>query len=450
MAITFRIQDFLYPFSLVRLHRFLDKSQYFDTETMAVYQNRRLRTIIKQAVTFVPFYRDAFARLRLTADDIRTVQDLKKLPVLSKDMLKQSPAAFLAENNRRFSPRACTTSGSSGEPMVLYHDKAAAILEFCHYWRYWGWGGYRLGMPFADFSLAHFSNMAQEMIADFSRITRRLTLNPAFLSDTTIARYTAALEQHGIRFLKGSPSTLYVFAHLIRKHGLACPPVRCIFTTGELLLPYQRTYLAETFGTRIIDSYGLMERTAAITQCEHGTYHIHAEYGIIEIEKDEKLSSNHLTAGTLISTALHNYVMPLIRYRIPDIIEYETDPAVCPCGRTLPVIKKIHGRQQDALITPSGRIITNLFIIPEDVPGIALFRIVQKTPDAITVTITPSLAYTDETPRHLTAALNRILHNEMRIDVTVEEDMPPPQTYKQKTVTSSVYQEYLAQNREGR
>jgi hypothetical protein len=152
MPIDFSIRDFCYPLSIYRLRRTFERTQWLSPGELAAYQNQRLAGIIRHACDHVPYYRRLFNNLGLSSRDIQTVDDLKKLPILSKSAVRESAADFVADNASRYRPRAFTTSGTTGSPLQFYLDKNARILEFVYYWRHWSWAGYRLGDLFAQLS----------------------------------------------------------------------------------------------------------------------------------------------------------------------------------------------------------------------------------------------------------------------------------------------------------
>ena len=156
MAIDFRLRDFFYPAGLWRLHRQFERTQWLPPEEIRAYQERRLAVILHEAFARVPYYRQLLADRRLSPADIRGIDDLGKLPILTKDALRKAGRALVVAAASRFHPCVCRTSGTSGAPLTLYFDKHANILEFVYYWRHWSWAGYRLGDRFAELGSLYF------------------------------------------------------------------------------------------------------------------------------------------------------------------------------------------------------------------------------------------------------------------------------------------------------
>jgi len=415
MSIDFKIRNFAHPLTIAKLHNFMEKSQWFPREQMREYQLKRLKAMVRHCYDNIPYYKRLFDSVSLKPTDIKSLEDLKKIPTLTKEMVRRNFEALTARNVKRYTPSLCCTTGTSGEPVSFYSDKASKVLEFCYYWRYWSWAGYSLGMPFADFSLHAFLDSEVNVIVKYSRLTRRLLLNPAHLSMKNLDLFVSAIRKKRCRFLKGCPSTLYAFSILLKKKGVTDLPMKCIFTTGELLLPHQRKDIEKAFHCSIIDSYGHMERTAAISQCPSGQYHIHSDYGILEVKRNEQLSGREGMAGTVIGTNIYNYAMPLLRYNVNDLVELDSSGRICECGRQLPLCKEIIGRRQDIISTPDGKLLTNVFILYGILEGVIWAQIIQEDISTLRVRIVKDNCFNPATERVFFDKLRGLVGGQMKL-----------------------------------
>jgi len=403
MSVELRFGDFFHPLSIVALKRFMDRSQWFDGETLRQYQLRRLNQILRHACDQSPYYQERYPRR------IESLDELKTLPVLTKELLRTHGRALLAANHRRFHPIPCQTSGTTGSPVRFYLDKSANVLEFCYYWRYWGWAGYRLGVPFADLGLHYFLDRDVERVSHFDPLTRRLSLNAAQLSEKNVGELARAIRRHRARFIKGPPSGLFMLATLLERQGIRDLSMAGAFTTGECLHSHQRRAIERVFSCRVQDSYGHMERTVGVCQCPEGGYHINSEYGILEMERVDELSTEETEVGRVIGTSLHNFAMPLIRYRTGDLIEIKRDEKRCACGRGLPLCARILGREQDLLVTPDGRYIANAAILFNFVKGVQGFQIVQHERDRFVVRVVADAEFTSKERDRVVRTLRRLV-----------------------------------------
>lgn len=417
MSIDFKIKDFFYPLPILSLRAFLEKSQWLSREELEAFQLKRLKMILRHSYENIPYYRDLFDRLKLVPGDFESLDDLKKIPPLDKEILRKNFKLLTATNAKKFNPYLYRTSGTSGEPLEFNLDRSSNILEFCYYWRYWSWAGYRLGSSFAEFSLHRFLNANVEDISQYSRPFNRLVLNPSQISYENIDKFVKEIKKHRPLFLKGAPSTLYIFSLLLEKRGYDSLSFKAVFTTGEVLLPFQREKIEKVLHCKILDSYGHMERTVAISQCPLGSYHIHPEYGILEVDKNKGLSSGKKEIGRIIGTSLHNFAMPLLRYRVDDLIEIDPHHQRCECGRALPLVEKIHGRGQDIIITKEGKFVTNIFIFFEFWEGISWHQLIQEDIDKFRLNLLKDTNFNEKSIAEKMKGLRSILGKDASIDL---------------------------------
>lgn len=440
MAVEFKIQDFFHPVDILRLKLSLDRSQWFSKEELQTYQHQRLGLVLDHAYTHVPYYRNLFNKLKLKPQDIKTAEDLTRIPPLNKSMLKKNFRSLIADNARKFNPQLCRTSGTTGEPTEFYQDRPSNILEFCYYWRYWSWAGYKLRDQFAEFTLYHFLNSEINQIVDYAPLTSRLMLNPAQLSYEKINNFISALKKYRPQFLKGSPSSIYIFANLLDKTDISPVKFKAIFTTGELLLPHQRKKIENTFLCRIFDSYGHMERTIAICQCPRGQYHVNSDYGLLEMEDVETAPSSDLVSGRIIGTSLYSFAMPLIRYESNDNVVIPIGPKRCECGRGLPLCETIVGRTQDIITTPNGRFLSNVFILFDILEGVLWSQIIQEKIDTFKVRLVQDKNFSTEKFQEFMGQLRLLLGKEAEIEIEYlpEKILPTLLSQKYKPVISAL------------
>jgi phenylacetate-CoA ligase len=122
--------------------------------------------------------------------------------------------------------------------------------------------------------------------------------------------------------------------------------------------------------------------------------------------------------------------MPLLRYEVGDVVEFEEPADPCPCGRTLPLIRRILGRQEDVVITPDGRVLTTLFIVFNQIQGVSLGQVVQEESDRLVLRVVRAADYTEQSEADLLATVRRYVGPDMRVAV----EYPSAETLRQQTV----------------
>jgi len=458
VGIEFRLREFFAPVTIWRLRRTFERTQWMPPDERRAYQDRLLRATVCHAYERVPYYRDQFDRVHLKPDDIRTAADLSKVPILDRAAVRAAGGRLVARGAR---PRSTTTtSGTTGEPVTVHFDYRANALEFVYYWRWWSWAGYRLGERFAQVVIEPFLRRpaGDERPVIWQPLCRRLMINAVALAPARAGVIAEALRRYRPRFLKGTFVGLYALARLLAGAGVEIDPMRAAFSTAGHLPPAWRGLIERTFGCQVLDGYGHMERCVAISQCPAGGYHVCDDYGLLELLRPARVMSLPPSWGKVrmggnppppplpspvkgegtaetpasladdrsgappgssgrraIGTSLHNRAMPLIRYETGDLVEPAAPDAVCPCGRTLPLVTAIVGRCEDIVITPSGRVVSGLFIVHHHVPGVEFVQFIQAEPDRLIVRICRGADYNATSERALRVLLERLVGQTMRI-----------------------------------
>jgi phenylacetate-CoA ligase len=418
LPVDFKTRDFFYPIGILRLRRFFERSQWLPLEELKAYQEERLLRVIDHAYYHVPYYRRLLDERHLHPRDLRKLEDLSELPFLTREDVRSNFDVLCADNAKRFRPAQEFTTGSTGTPLTFLVDRPSNILEFVYYWRHWSWGGFHLGDPFVQLRWECFHrrpNMTEKLWQYQPRF-RRLLLNSVRISRERIGEYARALRKFQPRFIHGRPSNLYCLALFLREQRLDDIPFKAAFTGGEVVLPEHREMIEKTFGCKVLDHYGHMERCMAVTQCPEGSYHINLEYGILQLTEEKKLRHG-ATLGRVVCTSLHKMAMPFLRYKIEDILELYPEEKRCPCGRTLPLVKMIHGRVRPIIMTPDGRPVTTLAAGVMNVKGIRAFQFIHEAPGQLVTRIVKGKEYTPGTEETVKLGLRKLIGEGMRIDL---------------------------------
>ena len=398
MGLDFKLKDFAHPFAILKLKHVFKRNQWLSQDMLFDYQRMKLKYIIELAYAHVPYYRKIFKERGIIPSDIKTPQDLKILPFLDKNTLRSSFEELKADNCTKFQPRTLTTSGTTGGAVKFYMDKPANVLEFVYYWRLWGWAGYRLGDTFAELSAQSFTpyNKRSRDFYIFESLTRRLMMNSLLISTRNAEEYRRIFRKFKPAFIKGLPSNLFMLALMFSKHQDHGVTFKGIFSQGENLLAHQRVFIEKVFQAKIFDSYGHMERTAAIAQCSSGSYHVHSDYGIAEfipsLVNNIRENNDDQFVAEIVGSSLYNFSMPLIRYRTGDYALLSRKAMECSCGRKFPTVVSILGRGADVVLTSDRRAITALYVALDRTPGLVFGQIVQESLNKLIVHV----AYEDE------------------------------------------------------
>lgn len=338
---------------------FLQKSKYWSSEQLDEFQRDRLKLLINHAYKNVPYYHDLFNSLNLSPVDIRTKEDLLKLPVISKVILKKEGIErFVSKAYPKKSLKKRASSGSTGEPLHYLSTIESYSVNLAAILRGWYDMGFRLGDNYVKLSgNQRKSNIKR--IQDSVSNNRYISVDP--MTDETFRSVLEIFEDYQPDIIRCYPDLLLFLANYKLAHSEYSYSPKAIATTGNMLFPEVRDKIESAFRCKIFDSYSC-EGNSCVFECPtHTCYHSTDEYGITEVLDSNGVRINS-GVGRLITTDLWNLAHPFIRYDTQDLVEVDDNP--CSCGRSHLRINKIIGRDNETLSMPNGkRFIVHQFTI---------------------------------------------------------------------------------------
>ncbi|MCU0621945.1 MAG: glycosyltransferase [Gemmatimonadales bacterium] len=391
--------------------RQLEQSQWWSEE-----RHREAQLTALNALLFNASQRSNFYRYRGYPPQLSSLEHLEALPVLRRNEVRGESAemSILRPGSRRV--QEISTGGTTGTPLTVYCDRDALQRNYAFFSRLKRWAGLPVGCRTATF--AGRTIVPPEAQRDFWRYNaamRTLLCSSYHLSADHLESYVEALEAFEPELIDSYPSSIEPVArHIIARAGARVRP-KAVITSSETLWPEVSAVIRQAFGCPVFDHYGSAEMAAFVSQCEHGTYHVNPEFGIVEILRDDGRPVAPGETGEIVATGFVNPVMPLIRYATGDRATLGP-PTPCACGRAFPRLERIEGRMDDVIQTPSGRRIGRLDPIFKSVRTISEARIVQHARDRV------RLEYvTAQEPRPAElASLANELHERLGREMAVE------------------------------
>lgn len=422
--------------SISKQIKFLDKSQWWSPEEIKEYQNEKLRQIIKYAYENVPYYNELFDELKLSVGDIKTSADLVKLPILTKEIIRKNfPHKIVSKNFPKSQRMFGASSGSTGEPLQYYSCKGAYSFNIACALRGWLWAGCQVGDKYVKISQNPRSGVVNK-IQDWAH--NCIYIHSQSLTIKNIADITAKVRKAGAKLVRGYPSTLYVLAEHMKQNNITDIRPAAITTTGEILFPYMRELIEQQFGCKVFDAYS-GEGGANVSQCPmYEAYHVSAEYAITELVSDGKVIEGPGT-GDVVSTDLWNYAMPFIRYNVKDMA-VRKDSSGCSCGRGLPVLAEIKGRDADIIVTPSGkRLIVHFFTgYFEYVETVKQFQVEQTKADEIILKLIPNEKFDSDSQEKIKTDMTTYIGRDVNLVIKIVEEIPLARSGKRRFIIAHV------------
>ncbi len=325
------------------------QSDWWEKEALVRHQEALLRCLIRHCYENVPYYRTLFKSAGITPDDVNTIDDLQKLPFLTKEMVRTRKPDLLATNGFARSVMQEATGGSTGSPLVFCIDMHSRAVERALHMRHLLWLNYRQGDVVAELKSENFEYPRK--IYKYSPTSKFLKFGPFAMDDEKLGEIVRCLKRFKPAFLQAYPSLLYLISKWLERKKEILPPMKYVITSSEMLYPCIKEHAENTFKCPVIDHYGQNELVAHAWQCaEASGYHIQMESNIIELVPTREGDYE------IVGTFLHNFAMPFIRYKTGDLSVDLGEP--CACGRKHPVISGIRGRHGDIIVTPDGGLIS--------------------------------------------------------------------------------------------
>jgi len=383
---------YIYGLEFAKYYKWLMKTQWFSFEELKEIQNRRLHIIIDHAYKNVPYYKRIFNERKLKPMDIQTVEDLKLLPILTKGDIRNHFNDLIAKNFKKYKPILSHTSGSTGQPLEYYIDKNLFALIRATVWRHWQWCGVKYREVIAVFRGTLINEFGKKQQYYYKTEGNQIHFSTFKMNEKVMSKYIKKLNETKPTLIRGYPASLEILARFIKKYNLNIHSPKAIHTSSEVVLPEQREIIESAFGAPLFDWYAHGESTVCAGECEyHKGLHLNMEFGFTEFIKTKE-TKKMTGIYNIISTSLWNFSMPFIRYDTEDLVPLGNSK--CSCGRGLPLVKKIIGRQADIIkgvngvqVSPSSFVHFWKYKVADELSDIYYVQIVQKEKDLIQVNL---------------------------------------------------------------
>ena len=414
--------------------RFLNKDKS-DFNALQDEQNNLLKDFLQHAVKHSKFYRELYRDIDIS--QIQTVEDLTKLPVVDKEMLRQN-----IEDVHTIAPDeglVSFTGGTTGKSLQVIFTKD----DFQKRMAYLDAFKMALGVePFecrkATFSGREFtrgwaSKRSRVFWRQNSAYNQRL-YSTFDMSQDNLPLYVEDLNRWKPNVINGFVSAVYEIAHFIKRENMTLTfDVDAVFTTSESLLPHHKEMIESVFDTKVYDQYSSAEGAPFVTECPQGHLHYGMDTGVIETIETE-------AGNEMLVTAFFTHGTPLIRYRIGDMITFmEGD---CACGSKLPMVAAIEGRKVDFLYSPEfGKVsLSHLADVIKGLPNcVKSVQFHQHEPESIEIWLNVDESLYDEAAEaKITAAMVYRFGDKMTFSFKLVDDIPKEKSGKYALIKNTL------------
>ncbi|MEO7577957.1 MAG: hypothetical protein ABIT83_10115 [Massilia sp.] len=402
------------------LLRGLREQERCSAEQLALRRSALLHRTLHSALAGLPFY----AGQARDFSPAEAVDALRSFPIIDKRTLLDHRASLYPHGGVRKPWHVeGKTSGTTGTPLSVFRSLQSLLLEQAFVKRHWGWAGYLDGMPRAS--------LRGDMVVDiaraappfwfWNRYNQQLLISSRHLTEAHADSIIDRLASLAPVMLQAYPSTAFTLAGLLQRRGrkLAIP---CVFTASEPLYAHQRALILEWLGCKVLDMYGMAERVAFATECEHGGLHVNSDYSHLEIVDDaERPTSGE---GYLVGTTFHNHAMPLVRYRLSDRSSWKH--GACTCGRPFPMIHPVSGKYEDRITGSNGAVISAsvLTFAFKGLEHIGKSQVAQIGPARWEVRVVPLPGFGAQQQARLVRNIHLLVDPGVQVTVALRDELP--------------------------
>jgi len=465
--IAFPLTNFLFNRrKILSCYDDLCHTQWYEPECIRDIQLQKMRRLITYAYEHIPFYRSRFQAEGLLPGDINSLEDITKIPPLSRQEVIDNRYAMVdsaltnavaaADRSKRgpgepipFAPFRRhrlvrnTSSGSTGAPTVFYEDGSRTALNWALEMRLKSWFDIQPGAREARMVRLSTEYMpASRTIRLRNRLWNQLILPGMNLTDADYADCVQKLYNFRPKILWGITSALAGLAEYVRRKGIDPSPwgVRLITGWAAPVYDHERKVLQEVLSCPVSNIYSAREVGHVAGQCSHGTYHINQEHTLVERDEGDGQKEERET-GELLVTTLNISPMPFIRYRMGDI--GRTAESKCGCGRKLQVLQDFLGRTGEVFRTRDGRMISpnfwgRTFMSTALSDAIKRFQVVYVRDNLIRIRIVRGKVYSDATERVLREELQKNFPQDMIFTFAYVQEIKPQVSGKYQMVVNEI------------
>ena len=408
-------------------------------EKVRAWRDRCIREFVGYAAATVPHYRRLFRKSGIDAAQVRSLEDLKHLSVLTRHEVQTDPRRFVSE--ARPGPLvACHTSGSTGTGLHFPATWRAQREQYAVWWRYYSWHGLKLDTPCLYLGGRSVVPLRQQHppFWRYNRPGRQILFSSYHLNSHTASAYLEEMRRSGATWLHGYPSMVALLANYALQHrwdgrrregkgGLA---LRWVTLGSENVLPRQIEAIRAAFGVVPREHYGMTEAVANISQCPEGSLHVDEDFAAVEFLP---VGGNQYR---IVGTNFTNPAFPLIRYETGDFATL-TD-ATCKCGRPGRVVDRLDGRQEDYVVTRAGARLGRLDHIFKDMVNVREAQIRQSKPGYMTLHVVRGARYGQGDEQRLRRETVKRIDNQIDFEIVYVEALPRTAQGKLRFVVSDV------------
>lgn len=431
-------KNILWGHEFTDTYTFLKNSELWSKNKIEEYQLTQIREVIRHAYENVPYYMKLFDDNGISPKDIKSFEDIKKIPYLTKELVKENYDKLVSKNIRRGEYLVDYTGGSTSEPMKFLVDYKSIPRELAFFKYAWGNFGYTLGTKCIELKGAKVARSNRNIFWKYDSLLNLLKMDSDYLNDEKyIQYYLKKIKKFNSNYLFGFPSSIYLLAKQIEENKIEdFPKIKLIMLASENTYDWQLDYMKRIFGSNnIFYHYGHSEKATLAVKClNENILHFLPQYGYTEIINKYGETAKPGELGEIVATS-YNKCFPLIRYKTKDYAIVSNKKCGCLWENYL-TVSHVEGRLQEFIVTKDKRLVSICTMGAahfKDLSEVLRTQYYQDTKGKLIFRIVPfpNKPIADKTLFNIKYALEEKLEHYVEVDVQIVNSIDTTSSGKQ-------------------
>jgi len=418
----------------------LEQSQWWSPDNIQMSQLTHLTYRIRHAARTVPFYKERLNISGHSNSHILSLDQFQEIEVFTRADVQAHLEEFISSAlPSGHSPVSkISTSGSTGKPLTMLSTPVTRMMHRTlglrsHLWQ-------QRDPRARNMTIRPNKSSTRPKVSQGSGWMACYGRGPSFNFCATlpISQLYEGLQKHNPVYLQAYPSIVQELIRLSKINDFKPAALKEVRTYGGVLTPELRELCRDAWNVPVTDNYSAIEIGIMALQCpETSNLHVQSENVLLEVLRADGMPCKPGEVGRVVISVLNNLATPLIRYDIGDLAEM-SEP--CPCGRGLPTLKRIVGRDMHVFQLPDGsRVVPNVRSDQfADIAPVLQFQVVQSTLSDIDVNLVIDRPLTSEEESALVGHLKKHLHTDFRYQLHYMDEVPRGATGKFEMLRSDV------------
>ena len=357
---------------------------FLPREELHRLRDKRLREMIDYAAKTVPYYRTFFKENKIDPSEIKTVDDLVRLPLIDKQTVRNAPRTFVSESKEGKESIHFVTSGTTAKPLEIYHDVKSLLTNIAF--------GERekdvvkkllTGFSYKELYFGYTSSTIQKVrdIYDewtfFAAQEQKLFLSVLQPFDEILDE----INRFKPTLIVGYGSFLEILFRTIHQRKIQIHLPKLLIYVAEAMTPEGRRLIEEAFAIPVLSRYNAVEIFKIGYFCEaRKGFHVHEDLCHLRIIDSANQSAKTGEKGEVVISNFINRGTVLLNYRLGDIAALTHEE--CPCGRTFRILSELEGRTEDIVFLSDGRFVhpRAIWNIFKNIHEVLQYQLIQYEP----------------------------------------------------------------------